>query len=308
MRGHSGGKEPSRGLMRRQRWFEIHDQSWFPAYFRDLVTEGLEAVWNAHGTYLPVSARLRAAVQRSGAVRIVDLCSGGGGPWAGLYEAVAAGDGIALCLTDLYPSEHTARRALPAGVSVWNRPVDARHVPAELDGFRTIFSSFHHFDPEAARAMLADAFERRAGIAVFEGARLNTWTLLTVTAVPFLAAWAALGARPLRWDRVLWSCVIPVVPAVLWIDGVMSCLRSYSLDDMRELTTGLEAVDYAWEMGEERGQRVTIRYLIGAPVANAAPAGEGRAALAGKAAEGGITSAGLFVFPTRIVRASGGVP
>jgi hypothetical protein len=138
-------------------------------------------------------------------------------------------------------------------------------VPAELRGFRTIFSSFHHFDPEAARAMLADAFERREGIAVFEGATRHAWTLVAVTAVPFLGIAAALAARPVRWERILWNCVIPVVPAILWIDGILSCLRSYSVEDLRELVEGLSAPDYSWQIGEERGGRVAIRYLVGVP-------------------------------------------
>jgi len=247
--------------MRRQRWFELHDQPWFPAYFRDLVTEGLEAIWNQNHTYRPIAALLRDAVRRSGAERIVDLCSGGGGPWAGLHADVADGDLVPVVLTDLYPNALLARRA-STSITVWPQPVDARHVPAELRGFRTLFSAFHHFDPEAARAMLADAFQQREGIAVIEGARPNAWTIIAVTAVPFLAFRAALTARPVRWDRIFWSCVIPVVPAVLWLDGVLSCLRSYSLDDLRELTAGLSAPDYEWQIGDAPG-RVPIRYLIG---------------------------------------------
>lgn len=250
--------------MRRQRWFEIHDQPWFPAYFRDLVTEALEAVWNQNRTYHPIAARLREAVARSQARRIVDLCSGGGGPWAGLCEEVAAGRSLEVCLTDLYPND-LLRRTAVHGMTVWPEPVDARRVPAELGGFRTIFSSFHHFDPEAARAILANAFDRREGIAVFEGARPSALTLLAVTAMPFLGVRAAVTVRPRRWDRVLWSCVFPVVPAVLWIDGVLSCLRGYSLDDLRELTVGLEAEDYAWQIGDQRGGRVPIRYVVGSP-------------------------------------------
>jgi hypothetical protein len=249
--------------MQRQRWFELHDQPWFPAYFRDLVTEALEAIWNQNRTYHPIAARLREAVRQSGAERIVDLCSGGGGPWLGLYAEVAEGGGVPVVLTDLYPNALLARRA-SGGVKAWPEPVDARHVPAELRGFRTIFSAFHHFDPEAARAMLADAFEHRDGIAVFEGARRNAWTMVAVTAVPFLGFRAAITARPFRWDRVLWSCVIPVVPAVLWIDGILSCLRSYSLEDLRELTAGLAAPDYEWQVGDAAG-RVPVRYLVGTP-------------------------------------------
>lgn len=257
--------------MRRQRWFEIHDQPWFPAFLRDLVTEALEAIWNTNRTYLPIAPRLGDALRQAGAERIVDLCSGGGGPWAGLYPEVAGDGALTICLTDLYPNGLAARAANDAGTRAASsivaraEPVDARHVPAELGGFRTIFSSFHHFDPEAARAMLADAFERREGIAVFEAARPNAWTMLAVTAVPLLGIRVALAARPLRWDRILWNCVVPVVPAVLWIDGVLSCLRSYSMDDMQELTRGLVAEDYEWQIGEEPGGPVVIRYLMGVP-------------------------------------------
>ena len=258
--------------MQRQRWFEIHDQSWFPAFLRDLVTEALETVWNQNRTYFPIAGRLRAALRRSGAGRIVDLCSGGGGPWTGLLPEIAAGRTIPVCLTDFYPNARLQARAARDGMTAWTQSVDARHVPAELRGFRTIFSSFHHFDPVAARAMLADAFEHREGIAVFEGARRNAWTLLATTAMPFLGVRAALTARPRRWDRLFWSCVLPVVPATLWIDGILSCLRSYSLDDLRELIAGLSAPDYEWQIGDEPGGRVPIRYVVGIPVTPAARA------------------------------------
>ncbi len=254
--------------MRRQRWFEIHDQPWFPRFLRDLVTEALETIWNQNRTYHPIAERLREAVADSRTERVVDLCSGGGGPWAGLYDEVSAGRDLEVLLTDIYPNELLRRKTgVVAGsrIRIWPDPVDARHLPAELSGFRTIFSSFHHFDPDAARAILADAFARREGIGVFEGARPNAWTVLAVTAVPFLGVRAALTARPFRWDRIFWSCVLPVVPAVLWIDGVLSCLRSYSLEDLGELTQGLESDDYAWHIGDQSGGPVPIRYVVGMP-------------------------------------------
>lgn len=251
--------------MRRQRWFEIHDQPWFPQFLRDLTTEALEAMWASNRTYHPIAARLRDALERAGADRVVDLCSGGGGPWLVLYDEVADGRVLEVSLTDLYPNGRVTDRNLNEHVHVCSEPVDARQVPAGLHGFRTIFSAFHHFDPEAARAMLADAFEWREGIAVFEAARPRVRTILAVTAVPFLGFWNALMARPVRWKRIFWSCVVPVVPAILWIDGVLSCLRSYSLADLRELTAGLSVADYSWEVGDQGGGPVAIRYLVGVP-------------------------------------------
>lgn len=253
--------------MRRQRWFEIHDQPWFPAFLRDRVTEALEAVWNGNGTYGPVARRLRAAIRQSGANEVVDLCSGGGGPWLGLYPEVADGSELQVCLTDMYPNLSMMHRAMGENSEFTARtePVDARAVPADLPGFRTIFSSFHHFDPASARAMLADAFERRQGIGIFEAARCNPWTLLAVSAVPLLGMREAARARPARFRRLFWTFVLPVVPATLWIDGLLSCLRSYSLADLAELTQGLTADDYSWEIGEAGGGRVPIRYLLGQP-------------------------------------------
>jgi hypothetical protein len=134
-----------------------------------------------------------------------------------------------------------------------------------LNGFRTIFSSFHHFNPPEARAMLEDAFRQREGIAIFEAARRDAATMALLVGVPFLAWRTAAAARPVRWNRLFWTCIVPLVPLLLWIDGILSCLRSYSLDDMRELTAGLEAADYAWQIGEETSGRVAIRYLIGTP-------------------------------------------
>lgn len=264
--------------MQRQRWFEFHDSPWFPGFLRDLVTESLEAVWNASGTYRTVAPRLREALRAAGASSVVDLCSGGGGPWLGLRDEVADGQPLSIVLTDRYPNARLLAglmdEAAPANLGGPPRsrltarlePVDARAVPADLQGFRTVFSAFHHFDPETARAILADAFNRREGIAIFEGARRNAWTMAALIAVPALALREAAKARPARWSRILWTWILPAVPLILLVDGMLSCLRSYSLDDLRELTAGLSAPDYLWQAGDEQGRRVAIRYLIGTPL------------------------------------------
>lgn len=254
--------------MKRQRWFEFHDSRWFPTYLRDLVTEALEAIWNTNHTYRPIVPRLRDAVQRSGSESIIDLCSGGGGPWLSLYDDVAQGRPLSILLTDFYPSARASSSlsdAKKTHITACMEPVDARSVPENLRGFRTIFSSFHHFSPEAARAMLADAFRRREGIGVFEAAHCDARTLLSVIGVAALSLRVAITARPVRPGRIIFTFLLPVIPLTLWIDGLLSCLRSYSQQDMRELTAGLTAPDYEWQIGEQRGGTVPIRYILGIP-------------------------------------------
>ena len=256
------------GAMRRKEWFELHDHRLFPRFLRDLVTDALEAVWNRTNSYRVIVPRLRAAMDDAGAERIVDLCSGGGGPWLRLRQEFVADDGLPICvsLTDKYPNYEAFTRANAlGGLDFCSAPIDAMRIPAELNGFRTIFSSFHHFGPEDARAMLADAVAQRQGIAVFEAAKRDLSTMAATFAIPFLNWYVTPGIRPFRWSRMIWTYLLPVVPFTLLIDGLLSCLRSYSLDDLRELTEGLGGEDYRWETGKERGGRIGIVYLIGRP-------------------------------------------
>jgi hypothetical protein len=141
--------------------------------------------------------------------------------------------------------------------------VDARAVDGGLRGFRTVFSAFHHFGPETARAMLADAFEKREGIGVFELAQPRARTVALCFGMPVLNWLLTPGMRPLGWRRVVWTYLFPVIPFTLWADGILSCLRSYSLADMRELVHGLEAEDYRWEIGEAGSGKARVAYLVG---------------------------------------------
>jgi hypothetical protein len=85
------------------------------------------------------------------------MCSGAGRPWSGLSRKLQ-GDAPALHvrLTDKYPNLRAfqnVRSAAGNHIAYYPDPVDAMKVPGELQGFRTMLSSFHHFSPEEARAI-----------------------------------------------------------------------------------------------------------------------------------------------------------
>ena len=255
--------------MRRREWFELHDHRLYPGFLRDLLTDALEAIWNYTNCYRVIVPRLRLAMTEVGTHRIVDLCSGGGGPWIRLREQFVTAEGfeVSVSLTDKYPNERAFTRLCAAqGVETYPAPVDARQIPADLDGFRTIFSAFHHFSPDEARAILADAVMRQQGIAVFEPAKCSVRRILATTVLPLLCWRVAPRTKPFHWARILWTYLLPVVPFTVFIDGVLSCLRAYSLGDLRQLTKGLGGDEYRWEMGEQGGGTIGITYLIGIPV------------------------------------------
>jgi hypothetical protein len=288
--------------MQRRPWFEFHDHPRFPHRLRDLVTGALEAIWNALDSYRPVAPLLARAMHAAGTYRVVDLCSGGGGPWPRLgprllplLRAVPLGDGSALpfrdgspvdipapadivpaapavLLTDKYPNhEAFARIGGESGHEIEGclRSVDATHIRPDLTGFRTMFTAFHHVPPEQAHAILADAFKQRQGIAIFELPRRDLRTMASVFAVPLLALWLTPRMRPFHWRRIFWTYCLPVIPFTVWIDGILSCLRAYSPQDLRELTSDLNADDYRWELSEVKNGVMQITVLLGYPVKNA---------------------------------------
>src|SRR5467141_914055 len=83
---------------------EIHDLPSCPPSLRDALTDFLAFSENLAGAYDPVGPLLRRALERTKARRIVDLCSGAGGPWRRLGAEV----GVPVILTGLYPSNSTA--------------------------------------------------------------------------------------------------------------------------------------------------------------------------------------------------------
>lgn len=258
--------------MRRFDIAELHERPWFPQFLRDLFTDALQYILNAGRLYQPVAERLACAINASGATRVVDLCSGGGGPWLWLHSTVrdSAPRPVEIVLTDKYPNvsafEHARRRSRGA-IRFSSKPVEAARIPRELSGFRTLFGSFHHFSPEEIIALLRDAADQRQGFGAFDGARRRTRTMAAIVLVPIAALFTAPLIRPFRLSRLLWTYLLPVIPLVLFIDGIVSCLRAYSPAEMMDLCRFVAAPEYVWDAGEVSGPFGRVTYLLGYPKA-----------------------------------------
>lgn len=252
--------------------FEIHEQPWFPQFLRDQVVDGLQMILEVADTYEPIAQLLRVRLEECGAKRVLDLCSGAGGPWPSLmrYLESHCARPPEVFLTDKYPIT-TKLRNLESRVAnrihFLSHSVDATRIPGHLYGFRTLFSSFHHLNPEDARNLLHDSVRRRQAIGIFEAPARHPLTLLSLMFIP-IATWLLVPfQRPFRWSRLFWTYLIPIVPLVLLFDGLISCLRAYSPEELKAMTRGLGGNGYRWEIGEEAGGLLPVRitYLIGSP-------------------------------------------
>lgn len=257
--------------MRRMQLIELEDLPWFPAVLRDGGTAFLALAERMSGHGRMLVGPLEKVLDGTGETRIVDLCSGGGGPAAVLADELAKrGRTVSITLTDLYPNLHSLGYAAAQGsgaLTVRETPVDAGAVPEDLPGVRTIWNAFHHFPPELARRVLADAVASRQPIAVFEVVSRELPMLFGLLASPLSVTLTVPFWRPFRWQWLLWTWLVPVMqPFVLW-DGIVSWLRIWSVAELRELVAGIDAPDWEWEIGTVKLGNAPLHgtYLVGYP-------------------------------------------
>ena len=257
--------------MPRLHLFELHDFHWCPRTIREGLTDFLETSIGAQDTYGPVKPRILEALNHSKASQVVDLCSGGGGPWIhwlrkGEIQSTAI-------LTDKFPNQHAqdrlSRLALP-GLSYCDQPVDVAAVPPDLRGFRTLFTSFHHFRPEQAEDILRDAVAHRQPIGIFEFTSRRPKALLLMLLSPLAVWFMTPRAQNLGLLKWIFTYLLPIIPLVVTIDGIISCLRTYSVNELKKMADAAteHAANYVWVAGEEQGRPFPITYLIGYPSEN----------------------------------------
>lgn len=258
--------------LKRIHLFEFEDFRWFPRPIRDLMTDYLITFHRMVGSAEHISALLRRIIAQTGQTRIVDLCSGSGGPMESvLSELKRDHPDLALTLTDLYPNRSAiARLSGSPDITYWQTPVDAAKVPRELDGIRTMVGSFHHMPVSVARAILQGAYREKNPIMIFEVSDNSFPLFLCFLAFPLIALsqfLLILTVRPFKWQHFVFTYLVPILPLLIGWDGFVSNVRTYCVKDLEALTADLSDGSYAWEIGTVKPKRGpgNMLYCLGMP-------------------------------------------
>ncbi len=242
--------------MGRLHLLELHEQSWFPAPWRAMFQQTLGQTQATFHVYRHVARDFARFLERLGCTEVLDLCSGAAGPLLRMRQDLVGlmprGCAPRFVVSDLYPPLErfeALAREYPEAIGYRASPVDAMNVPLDAPRVRTVFSALHHFRPEQVRSILADAARHADGFAAFEATRRTPQQTLAMLGLPL--AFAAVGAlaRPRRPAHLLWHLAVPVVPFTAGLDGVVSCLRSYTDAELREIAASIDADDFVWEVG-----------------------------------------------------------
>lgn len=261
--------------MKRMNLFEFEDFHWFPSFLRDCLTNYIVAFHRLLGTPQEIAILLEKLPELKKNRKIVDLCSGAGGPMPEVLRILSEGSNekIDLTLTDLYPNLAAADlfNNDVEGVDYCLEPVDAANLADDLLGVRTMIGSFHHMPQKVARTILKNCHDDKKSILIFELSdnsqpKYIWWIGLFV--VPFMVLFITPFIRPLRAKQILFTYFLPILPFIIAWDGVVSNARTYSVGDLNELIADLNDDAYQWDIGLIRTARspVAMLYLTGQPL------------------------------------------
>jgi len=258
--------------MKRLHLFEFEDFPWFPPLLRTYLTRYLLTVHRLLDSSALIAGLLRKLLAKTESRRILDLCSGSGGP---MIDAVAELSGefpnLKLTLSDLYPDLSTASKINTKDDSThyYQQPVDATRVPGELAGIRTLICSFHHLDPTAAKKVLLNATQSNQPILIYEISdnsfpKWLWWLAFPINIITVIIL--TLGVRPLHIGHIVFTYLIPILPLIIAWDGAVSNARTYTLQDLETLLSDIPHNGYHWEKGTIAGKGGAKLYLMGYPL------------------------------------------
>jgi hypothetical protein len=115
--------------------------------------------------------------------------------------------------------------------------------------------------------ILQNAVDSNSSIAIFEAQEHSIASIVAMLFSPITVLFITPFIRPFKITRILFTYIIPIVPLfVLW-DGVVSSLRTYSLNEMQEMIDELKNnTSYHWKTGRVKSGPGIILYLIGSRV------------------------------------------
>lgn len=252
--------------MKRIHLFEFEDQKWFPGFLRNYMTDFLQYLSNKAKIYKPVIPIIKKALQKSETNQIIDLGSGGGGGLIWLNEELKKEiPSLKIILSDFYPNIPAFKRTKKQAnnFEYLEQSIDARNVPKELIGLRTQFLSLHHFKPEDAKKILQNAIDSNRSIAIFEAQERSLASIIAMLFSPLSVFFTTPFIRPFKLGRIIFTYLIPIVPLfVLW-DGLVSALRTYSVEEMNELVKSLNRKEeYNWEINKIKSGLGVVLYLL----------------------------------------------
>lgn len=259
--------------MKRIQLFELEDYAWFPDFIRVCMTRYIATLHGLMNTPDTLAAILDKSLQKNTKKKILDLCSGSGGPMPATLEILQTKYGYAdleLTLSDLYPNVIKAEQLNQKKdnqITYLTTPVDVTQVDTSQTALRTMICSLHHMPPATVVNILKDTQTKQQPFCAYEISDNSAPFILWWTAIPFtflMVFFITPFVRPMSWQQLIFTYLIPIIPLCIAWDGAVSNARTYTLTDLDEILAQLPPTDnYVWKKDTVAGKGGRKIYLMG---------------------------------------------
>lgn len=223
--------------MKRIRVKEIHETTWCPEFFRDCLTEFLIVLW-AMGFYDKAIEKVCKRVRYLKSEKLIDLCSGAGDYVPRMLKVIRSKDPqsrITVYKTDLYPNKSFFETE-DEQVKYWQQPLDAAWAFVCFDGFFCMFSALHHFDEKELLRIFFNAARNGKSFAFYDISQRRLLTdILPNIFLPGIVWITIPFLKKFTWKHLCFVYLLPIVPVIVCIDGFLSRMRAYELDELQAL-------------------------------------------------------------------------
>jgi hypothetical protein len=264
--------------MKRIQLFEIEDFQWFPKSIRNSMTNLIMVLLRMMGTADVLGRLISEARKKYSFNQVVDLGSGSGGAMPETINKLNQSNPEApvnLMLTDLYPNPEIIKQFEDNDFIRYNKTsVDAESFRDVPEGLKTMINSFHHMPPQKAKNILKSASDAKQAILIYELAEnkmpLIVWWLflpISLCLLIVITLFMTPFVRPMSWQQIVFTYIIPVIPICYAWDGQASYPRTYSYDDLNAMLAEIEDSAYEWQVApakKDNGKNAGY-YILGYP-------------------------------------------
>ncbi|KAL4910566.1 hypothetical protein BDW74DRAFT_184446 [Aspergillus multicolor] len=274
----------------RIQFHELGDQPWCPAWLHHHEQFSLSQLWNlrvplwSRGSLATAACTvLKEHLGNNGnlsSYTIVDVCAGAGGPTPFIERELngksekEGNEPVTFMLTDMFPPVDvwSAIAKKQPNIEFIEESVDARAVgriaERNKNECRVFNICFHHFDDDDAAGILGGAVEEADAFVIFE---ITARQVSTCLYSPLVFFWGFYVSLLWYWSspvHLFFTFILPIAPLALWVDGFISCLRTRTPDEIRNLlkTSGKDLNGWTFTSGEKSVQWpfITLYYFVGA--------------------------------------------
>lgn len=235
-------------IFKRPQWntFEFGDLEKTPQWYHLYLRKYLVFFYNLFGYYKLWIPSFEDYIKAKNPEKILELCAGSGDALPLIVSKMKNEniENIQFKMSDLKPNKEFIEKYNSDQNNQFtysSTPVDASRPTAEQNCPKLFINSFHHFPENLARTILHNNLKNGNDIIIFEYVKSSflgyismvAGTFVSLLTIPFVVK---LKHLPLM---IFFTYLIPLFPLMFLWDGITSCYRAYTTEDIKELVKSL---------------------------------------------------------------------